>query len=359
MSVSLCGALLLLGSCRPEVPVPRYCTALHADLGGEEVPPPTTHAALLEVRAILVPGCPPVWHACTPASLGAALCPSCSNDHPPVLGPCCEENADGDLLSNPSPCLRPTSYTYTLLSPCLQISASLSSSPPLPPLAIRHSFILPLSRTSPSKPPSPFLDNVQKRREGEYYPLGCIDIRTQLPLLVPSPEFHQRTGPARTSSTPRDRVRALQNTSRDIYLGFQEHERGINTPLLSYLHPKCYLDSIPPILHCTRPDWNSSARFGGNLNLPRPRSLRPTIPPDSLPIDRPLSILERSTVNGIKLSPDLVADHPAVLPAEHRTRTSGRSLLGHQKKREGQATSPEESGSLLHYMILLTVKLFS
>lgn len=45
-----------------------------------------------------------------------------------------------------------------------------------------------------------------------------------------------RTGQDKAQSTP-ERVRALQNTSRDIYLGFQEHERGINTPLLSHLPP--------------------------------------------------------------------------------------------------------------------------
>lgn len=168
---------------QPSVPVPRYCTALPAGLGrryqhhtaaeqehfGGESDPGPWISPLSGTTARLLAW---VQHC---VRLAATITP-------PVLGPCCEENADGDLLSNPSPCLRPTSYTYTLLSPCMQISASLSSSPPLPPLAIRHSFILPLSRTSPSKPPSPFLDSVQKRREGEYYPLGCIDIRTQLPL---------------------------------------------------------------------------------------------------------------------------------------------------------------------------------
>lgn len=119
---------------QPSVPVPRYCTALPAELGGRYGTTTTQPAEQERSGGESDPGPwipTPVWHACTPASLGAALCPSCSNDHPPVLGPCCEENADGDLLSNPSPCRRPTSYTYTLLSPCMQISASLllSSSP--------------------------------------------------------------------------------------------------------------------------------------------------------------------------------------------------------------------------------------
>lgn len=183
MSVSLGGALLLLLLQQPSVPVPRYCTALPAELGRRYQHHPTAEKEHFGGESDPGPWVPPL--SGTPARLlawvqhcvrlAATITPLCW-----VLA--AKENADGDLLSNPSPCRRPTSYTYTLLSPCMQISASLSSSPPLPPLAIRHSFILPLSRTSPSKPPSPFLDSVQKRREGEYYPLGCIDIRTQLPL---------------------------------------------------------------------------------------------------------------------------------------------------------------------------------
>lgn len=92
-------------------------------------------------------------------------------------------------------------------------------------------------------------------------------------------------------------------------LGFRSTREELISPSCHTFPPKCHLDPIP-ILHRTRPDWNSSARLRGNLNLPRPRSLRPTIPPDSLPIDRPFKSLERSTVYGIELFIALVADSP-------------------------------------------------
>lgn len=130
MSVSLGGALLLL--LLASVPVPRYCTALPAELGRRYQHHPTAEKEHFGGESDPGPWVPPL--SGTPARLlawvqhcvrlAATITPLCW-----VLA--AKENADGDLLSNPSPCRRPTSYTYTLLSPCMQISASLllSSSP--------------------------------------------------------------------------------------------------------------------------------------------------------------------------------------------------------------------------------------
>jgi hypothetical protein len=99
----------------------------------------------------------------------------------------------------------------------------------------------------------------------------------------------ERTGPARTSFNPPSRERESCRAQVEIVyiLGSRSVGEELIFPLLSYLHPSVLSRLKSPILHCTRPDWNSSARLRGNLNLPRPRSLRQTIPPDSLPIDRP------------------------------------------------------------------------
>lgn len=181
------GVYVCVRVCKPSVPVPRYSTSVQsylADLGCRcrtVVPPPSpVEQEHLEVRAILVPGSHPclarllawVQHcvrlAATINPLGWVLAA-----RKMLMGTSCPIPL---LVDVPPPTPTPCSLLACKYLPLL------SSPPPLPPLAIRHSFILPLSRTSPSKPPSPFLDNAQKRREGNQYPLGCIDIRTQLLL---------------------------------------------------------------------------------------------------------------------------------------------------------------------------------
>lgn len=189
-SVCLClrlwalGGALLLGSCSHRYPSPgtvqRY---LPSWVVGTVPPPPNLQSrSTLEVRAILVPGSPPL--SGTPARL-LAWVQHCVRLAATITPLCWVLAARKMLMGTSCPIPLLVDVPPPTPTPCSLLACKylpLSSSPPLPPLAIRHSFILPLSRTSPSKPPSPFLDSVQKRREGEYYPLGCIDIRTQLPL---------------------------------------------------------------------------------------------------------------------------------------------------------------------------------